>query len=119
FFTAPEKIAGHLVQANENLAAKEQLLATQERAIRSLRDEMTKTHRLFLDGHITPQGFGEFYKPAEVQLNQLTKELPKLQAEVDYLKVNHLSVDALTKEANALYKRWPSLPTDEKRKIAE
>jgi site-specific DNA recombinase len=119
FFTDSEKIAGHLTHANENLAAKEQLLKTQERSIQKLREEMSKTHRLFLDGHVTPQGFGEFYKPAEEQLNQLNRELPKLQAEVDYLKVNELSADAIMKEATNLYNRWPSLPVDEKRKIAE
>lgn len=80
---------------------------------------MTQTHKLYLEGHITGQGFGEFYKPAEERLNQVIKELPKLQAEVDYLKVNELSDDVIIAEAHALYGRWPSLPTDEKRKIAE
>ena len=119
FFTAPEKIASHLAQANQALATKGQLIGTQERTIQKLRDEMTQTHRLFLDGHITAQGFGEFYKPAEERLNQIIEELPKLQAEVDYLKVNQLSADVIMTEARALYGRWPSLPTDEKRKIAE
>lgn len=54
-------------------------------------------------------------KPKQGQV----KELPKLQAEVDYLKVNTLSADAVLTEARQLYGRWPSLPTDEKRKIAE
>ena len=61
----------------------------------------------------------EFYKPAEERLNQLVKELPKLQAEVDFLKVNNISADAVAIEAKALYARWPSLPVDEKRRIAE
>ena len=119
FFTSPEKIAQHLVTANQTLAEKEKLLTTHQQAIQSVREELTRTHRLYLDGHITGQGFGEFYKPAEERLNQLVKALPKLQAEVDYLKVNTLSADAVLTEARQLYGRWPSLPTDEKRKIAE
>lgn len=119
FFTDPERIAGHLARANENVVEKQQLLDIQERTIQKLRDEMNQTHRLFLDGHVTPQGFGEFYKPAETRLNQLLKDLPKLQAEVDYLKVNRLSADAVLNEARALYGRWPTLPLDEKRQIAE
>jgi site-specific DNA recombinase len=119
FFTAPEKIASHLSTATKTLTEKEQLLTAQERSIQKIREEMSRTHRLFVDGHITGQGFGEFYKPAEQQLNQLTKELPRLQAEVDYLKINHLSADVIVKEARLLYGKWPSLPTDEKRKIAE
>jgi site-specific DNA recombinase len=80
---------------------------------------MARTHRLYLDGEITAQGFGSFYKPAEEQLNQLTAELPKLQAEVDYLKVNNLSADEVLAEAWKLYDQWPTMPTDDKRKIAE
>jgi hypothetical protein len=44
-----------------------------------VRDEMARTHRLYLADEITAQGFGEFYKPAEQRLNQLVAELPKLE----------------------------------------
>ncbi len=67
----------------------------------------------------TSQGFSQFYKPAEEQLNQLVAELPKLQAEVDLLKVNNLSADEVLAEAQTLYDKWPKLPTDDRRKIAE
>lgn len=119
FFTAPEKIAAHLAEANLTLAQKDQLLTSHQQAIQQVREEMTRTHKLYLDGHITGPGFGEFYKPAEERLKQLTQELPKLQAEVDYLKINTLTADAVITEANALYGRWLTLPTDERRKIAE
>ena len=46
-------------------------------------------------------------------------ELPKLQAEVDFLWVNKLSADDVLHEASTLYDRWPKMPVDEKRKIAE
>jgi site-specific DNA recombinase len=80
---------------------------------------MTRTHRLYIDEQITAQGFGEFYKPAEARLNQLLAELPKLQAEVDFAKVNRLSADDVLHEANSLYARWPKLPPGEKRQIVE
>jgi len=73
----------------------------------------------YVEGHITPQGFGDFYKPAEERLNQLLAELPKLQADVDFLKVNQISTEDVMVEANALYAKWPSLPLDDRRKIAE
>ena len=119
FFAEPERIAEHLKAADKNLSEKQTLLAAHEREIAKVREEMTRTHRLYLDGQITPQGFGQFYKPAEERLNQLTVELPKLQAEVDFLKVNQLSADDILHEANTLYDRWPTLPLSDKRKIAE
>ena len=71
---------------------------------------MTRTHRLYLDGHITPQGFGQFYKPARREAKPAASELPKLQAEIDFLKVNNLSTDEVLHEAQTLYDRWPTLP---------
>jgi site-specific DNA recombinase len=119
FFTDAERIAAHMTAADRTIAEKEKLLVAHQQAIQQVRDEMTQTHRLYLNGQITGQGFGDFYKPAEERLNQLNRELPKLQAELDYLKVNQFSADAVVAEARALYSRWPTMPTDEKRKIAE
>jgi len=52
-------------------------------------------------------------------LNQLVTELPKLEAEVDFLKINKLSADDVLHEAGSLYERWPKLPVSDKRKIVE
>ena len=71
---------------------------------------MHRTHRLYFEEQITAQGFGDFYKPAEERLNQLNVELPKLEAEVDFLKVNKLSADDVIHEATTLHDRWPKLP---------
>ena len=119
FFAQPERIAEHLKEAQKNLAEKEQLLKAHEDEIQKVRDEMNRTHKLYLEGQITSQGFGQFYKPAEERLNQLNQTLPKLQADVDYLRVNNLSTDEILHEATTLYDRWPELPFDDKRKIAE
>ena len=98
---------------------KQGLLANHQESIRKIREEMQRTHRLYVEGNITSQGFGDFYKPAEERLNQLAAELPKVQAEVDLLRVNEISTEDVVKEANSLYDRWPSLPLDDRRKIAE
>jgi site-specific DNA recombinase len=119
FFGSPEKIAAHMSEAKRNVAEKEQALAAVQRHIQKVRDDMKQTHQLYLDGQVTPQGFGQFYKPAEERLNQLCAELPKLEAEVAYLKVNDVSGEEVLSEARTLYDRWPKLTNDEKRKIAE
>jgi site-specific DNA recombinase len=119
FFSAPEQVAANLQKAHQNLADKENLLQTHRTEIQKVRDEMTRTHRLYLDGQITSQGFGQFYKPAEERLNQLLAELPKLEAEVAHLKVTDVSVEEVTSEAKKLYTQWPKLPLETKRGILE
>ncbi|MEI9966933.1 MAG: recombinase family protein [Candidatus Moraniibacteriota bacterium] len=119
FFAVPERVAGHLRKAHQNLADKETLLQTHQHEIQKIRDEMARTHRLFLEGQVTSQGFGQFYKPAEERLNQLLAELPKLEAEVAHLKVTELSVEDVTSEAQKLYTQWPTLPLENKRGILE
>lgn len=119
FFARPERIAEHLQSATKNLTEKEIMLSAHEREIQKVRDAMTRTHQLYLDGGITVEGFREFYMPVEQRLNQLKAELPKLQAEMDLLRVNNLSADEVLSEAQGLYDRWPKLPTEDKRKIAE
>jgi len=119
FFANPQKLASSLEHAQGTLKMKEGLLANHQESIRKIREEMQRTHRLYVEGNITSQGFGDFYKPAEERLNQLVAELPKLQADVDLLRVNQISTEDVVKEANSLYDRWPSLPLDDRRKIAE
>jgi site-specific DNA recombinase len=119
FFADSKKLSANLAQADRTLNERQTLIASHQQSIQKVRDEMQQTHRLYVDGHITPQGFGDFYKPAEQRLNQLLVELPKLQADVDYLKVNQISTEDVMTEATALYAKWPSLPLDDRRKIAE
>lgn len=119
FFADSARLATHLSDAEKNVKEKETLLVSHEQSIQKIREEMKQTHRLYVEGHITPQGFGEFYKPAEERLNQLLTELPRLQAEVDLMRVNHISAEDVAAEANSLYEKWPALPLDDRRKIAE
>lgn len=119
FFTNPEAIARHLVNAQTNLTEKEQLLQVQKGEIAKVREQMKQTHELYLARKISVDGFGDLYKPLEQRLSELQAELPRLEGEADSLKVNNLSADEVLSEANQLYARWPKLPVEAKRKIVE
>jgi site-specific DNA recombinase len=119
FFTQPERVTQHLKESGRNLAEKQAMLDAHQKELQKVKDDMTRTHRLYVEELITAQGFGQFYKPAEERLNQLVHELPKLQAEVDFLRINKLSSNDILHEASTLYDRWPKLPSDDKRKIVE
>jgi len=75
--------------------------------------------KLYLQKQISGDGFRDLYTPAEERLKQLNSELPNLEAEVDFLKVNKLSADDVLPEASSLQDRWPKLQTPDKRKIVE
>jgi site-specific DNA recombinase len=119
FFGQPERIAIHLQTASQNLTEKSALLETHQREVQKVREEMHQTHQLYLHKQISGDGFRDLYAPAEERLKQLQAELPKLEAEVDLLKVNNLSADDVLHEANSLHERWPKMPVPDKRKIVE
>ena len=119
FFAQPKRIAKHLQKASRNLVEKSALLDTHKREIQKVREEMHQTHQLYLQKQISGDGFHDLYAPAEERMKQLQTELPKLEAEVDFLRVNKLSADDILHEANSLYDKWPKMPLETKRKIAE
>lgn len=49
----------------------------------------------------------------------MTAELPRLEAEVDYLKVNKVSVDNVLHDSHSLHERWPKMTMPEKRQNIE
>jgi len=119
YFTNPEAVASHLLNAQNNLKEKEQLLQVQKGEIGKVREQMKQAQELYFGKHITPEGFGELYKPLEQRLGELQAELPKLEAEVDAMKINNLSADEVLSEANELYSSWPKMPIEDKRRIVE
>ncbi len=119
FFLSPEDVAKHLGQADEEIKTKEERLASLEAEAAKVRQEMDKTYRLYLDDEITGQGFGRTYKPLEERLKGMEEELPRLQGELDFLKVQYLGRDEILAETQDLYERWPTLAADEKRAIVE
>ena len=119
FFGQNDRVNHHLEDANRNLSEKTALLETHRGEIQKVRDEMRQTHQLYLNQQISGDGFRDLYAPAEERLKQLQAELPKLEAEVDFLKVNKLSTDDVVHESATLQDRWPTMAVEDKRKIAE
>jgi site-specific DNA recombinase len=119
FFGQSERVAGHLQAAARNLIDKSALLETHQREIQKVREEMHQTHQLYLHKQISGDGFRDLYAPAEERMKQLNVELPKLEAEVDFLRVKKLSANDVLHEANSVQARWPNMPMSEKRQIVE
>jgi site-specific DNA recombinase len=119
FFLSPEDVARHLGQADEEIRTREERLALLDSDLARVRQEMDKTYRLYMQDQISAEGFGRTYKPLEERLKAMEDEAPRLQGEVDFLKIQLLAKDELLAETRDLYGRWPSLADDEKRAIIE
>src|ERR1044071_9133028 len=74
---------------------------------------------LFLAKKLTKDDFGERYQPLEARREEIRKELPRLQGELDALKLSRASTDQIVKEASDLHTHWPTLIPEEKRRIVE
>ena len=119
FFFSPEEVAAHLNQADTEIKKREDLVAVLARERTKLIAEMEKLYDLYQSGSIDKQGFGAKYHPLANRQRQLDDEIPKNQAELDVLKIAHLSQEEIVSEARDLFARWPTLPVDERRRIVE
>ena len=80
---------------------------------------MDKLYELYLADQITKEGFGEKYHPLAERQKQIDDQLPRLQAELDYQRIQLLSSDQVVGDARDLYSRWGELGGEEKRDIVE
>jgi site-specific DNA recombinase len=119
FFFSPSEVSDYLKKADQVIKEKEELLRALLEEERKVRQEMDKTYRLYLDDEITSEGLGQRYKPLEQRLKQINDQIPELQGEIDFLKIQYASKDEILSEAKDLYSRWKQLSSDEKRTIVE
>lgn len=119
FVFSPEEIAQYLKQADETIKTRGEQLETLSREEHRVRQEMDKVYRAYVDDEISVEGFGRTYRPLEERLKQLEEETPRLQGELDFLKIQYLSRDEILEEARDLHRRWPALGHEEKRQVVE
>jgi len=119
YFADKDAIGEQLKQATAQVADKTKALAVHRQEMQRVKDEMERTHRLYLDEEINGKTFGNLYRPLEQRLEQLTRELPRMEADSDILKVNQLTAAELAEEADDFYKQWPQMDAGDKRRIVE
>jgi site-specific DNA recombinase len=119
FFLSPEDLARHLEEGDEQLSARTELLDQLTREQQKVAREMEKTHKLYLEDAISADGFKRLYRPLEDRAEQLTDEIPRLQAEVDFLRMQNLSRDEIAAQGMSLFERWSDLEYGDRRAVVE
>ena len=119
FFFTPVEINSYLSEADKVIKEKEDLLSVLVKRKKSTEKEMEKVYQAYINDQIPMNEYGNQYRPLVERRDQIEKEIPELQAEIDFLRIQYLSSDQILNEAKDLYSRWQKLNFDEKRKIIE
>lgn len=105
--------------SNRTLSEKEELLKTVTSEYDKLIRKTEQQTNMRMEGELSKEEFARFYKPVEQQMRQLELQIPELEAEVDFLRIQSLSSEAIQQDAKDLYNNWKNLPYEEKRSIVE
>ncbi len=119
FLLSPDEIAGHLSEASAAINEKERLLGVARAELATIELEERQMLRLYYDNEIRKDDFGRMHRPLSERRAQLTEELPRLEAEVDVLRIGMLSQETVVEDARDLSLRWSELPREERRAIVE
>lgn len=109
----------YLSTFDEKLIEKEKLLSVSKEDLKKIRKRMDELVDMRLNAEMNKECFAEQFKPLETQKEQLENQLPELEAEIDFLKIQKISADTVLRGAKDLYNRWKTMDFDEKRSIIE
>jgi site-specific DNA recombinase len=119
FLLSDTDIASVQQKSNLVLQEKEALL----KSIRSEHTALLKKLEAKIDmratGELTKEDFATFYNPVQTQLRQIDAQIPEVEAEIDFMKIQSLSTGTIIEEAKDLYTNWKALPFEEKRSVIE
>ncbi|MBI1804130.1 MAG: recombinase family protein [Ignavibacteria bacterium] len=119
FLFSVDEVSHYFEKADGVIKEKEQLLNTLADEERTVRADMDRTMQLYLKKNIAEDGFSHYYQPLNERLKQIQAQMPEIQAEIDFLRIQYLSSNEILHEAKDLYSRWSQLTFEEKRKIIE
>ncbi len=119
FALSPEAIAAYLAQGTEVRTEKEELLAALLRERERLTKEADKLYRLYQEDALTVEGFRERHRPLEARLAGLGAEIPRLQGEIDFLKVRTVMSEEIMSRTRDLAHEWQAMDRAQKRVVVE
>ncbi len=119
FLLSPDDLHQYVAEAETTVRDQEALVTSLIQEKRKLEQEIDTLFDLHRDGQIPSQGFGARYQPLQDRVDQIQEEVPRLEADIDFLKVNLLSSDQVLYEARTLADRWVKLNGLERRQIVE
>ncbi|MGE0635822.1 MAG: recombinase family protein [Bacteroidia bacterium] len=119
FLLSDDQIKEFLSQTQNQVKEKEALLEASQKEAKTIQKKLDTLIELRQNNEIPREGFSKHYTPLFEQLQQIEKQTPELQGEIDVLIQQSLSSDQIFHEAKDLSAQWSNLSYDEKRMIVE
>ena len=119
YMVDPQKAAAFVGGAHDGIAEKRELLAKLRKEKDRVKFEADKCFELYQDGALNVEQFKARFQPVDTRKQEIDREIPRLEAEIDALAVNELSAEHVMAEGQSFYDRWPQLAEVEKRGIVE
>jgi len=119
FLLTDTSVSEYLQKLDLQLQEKQKLLFVVREERQKLKKKMEEMVNMRVAGEWNRETFVEHFKPLEERIMQIDHQLPEMEAEVDYLRMQHNSSDTVLYEAKDLYSRWDDLTFEDKRTIVE
>lgn len=119
FLVSPEEIAAHNRAAAEAMRERERLIDRALADLKKLDVEEDALFALHREGGVATTDFGRRFAPLSERRRQLDEELPRLQAELDVMRISSASQEEAISGAKALTEGWSALTQEQKRQMIE
>lgn len=119
FVMSPDQIAAHAEAANDTIREKQRLLEAAQGELKKIETEDDRLYQLYLSDELSKEDFGRRHRPLSERRDQLEAELPKLQAELDVMRISGFAETAALADASDLARQWDQFSEPEKRQLVE
>jgi len=119
YMVDPEKAAAFVGGTQSGIAEKRELLDRLKSEKERVKFEADKCFELYQAGAVNVEQFRSRFQPLDARKQEIDREIPRLEAEIDALAVNELSAEHVMSEGKSFSERWPKLSEDEKRSVVE
>ena len=119
FLLTDTSVSEYLQNIDFRLNEREKLLSVVSEERKKLKRQTEEMVKMRIAGEWSKEMFVEHFRPLEERMMQIDNQLPEIEAEIDFLKMQHYSSDTVLSDAKDLYSQWDSLSFDDKRTIVE
>lgn len=114
----PEQLEGRSNSEIE-IEEKQERLRLLQKELQTTNNKIDKLLDLWNSEAIDKQTFSERFSEIKERKEQILLEIPRLQAEIDFIKVSELGRDYLLTQAKTFASMWPLLNEDERNRFVK